>query len=232
MKNKKFDFIIKSSRVIKNRFSLDLILNFHYFNGYNDDDTPQDTSEHGIKNFYITFNVYDNTTGLICHSFDDIFKQFKLYQHASKTRMYQFMYKFMIEYGEFLSGHYKINNFFDIKYYDGVHAALFNGGFFPSGGIKNVSDIELNEAGEDFFQKSTFNMISKSTLISTKFNIKWLSSSSLNKLLEGLINNSYYQKIYYFNNKKQHKICNSYIRINIVDICNECIKRELNGNVK
>ena len=228
MKNKKFDFIIKSSRAIKNRFSLDLILNFHYFTGY-DSDTTQDTSDLGIKNCYITFNVYDNTTGLICNTYDDIFKQFKLYQHASKTRMYQYMERFMIEYGEFLSGHYKINTFFDIKYYNEVNDALNNGGFFPSGGIKNVSDIELNEIGDILFNNSTFNIISKSTITSTKFNIKWLASSSLNKLLEGLINNSYYHKIYYFNNKKQHKICNSYIRINLVDICNECKSLNENG---
>ena len=240
MKNKKFDFIIKSSRAIKNRFSLTLFLYFHHpehsCTVYNIPPNPPPT----IKFFSIKMNINDITTGLVCDSNDELFKQFKLYINTSKHKMYQCLDKLMIACGVFLSsesehsGHNKINNYFNINNNTKSTTTRFwgKGNFcvLSSGGILSRDHIELNEAGENFFQAYTFYTYMKS--VCDAYNINWLSESTLNKLLEKIPNNSYYYKIYYFNNKKQKKICNSYFRFNMVDVCNECIKRELNRNTK
>ena len=240
MKNKKFDFIIKSSRILKNRFKLDLFLSFFYHRdeyGYLDDEMSNSKQ---LKHILVRFNINDITTGLVCDSNDELFKQFKLYINTSKHKMYQCLDKLMIACGVFLSsesehsGHNKINNYFNINNNTKSTTTRFwgKGNFcvLSSGGILSRDHIELNEAGENFFQAYTFYTYMKS--VCDAYNINWLSESTLNKLLEKIPNNSYYYKIYYFNNKKQKKICNSYFRFNMVDVCNECIKRELNRNTK
>lgn len=224
MKNKKFDFIIKSSRILKNRFKLDLFLSFFYHRdeyGYLDDEMSNSKQ---LKHILVRFNINDITTGLVCDPADFTFKQFKFIVNTPKIKIFNYVKKRIIdEYLLFLVSHIihdKFKNFFKctdplIIYSD----TQFNVDELLSSAITDENEIKLNVLGMKYYS-----LDGRTDKLS--FNINWLSVATINKLLENFTNKSYYIKFYYFNNKNQKRICHSYVRINMIDICKSILKQK------
>ena len=228
MKNKKFDFMIKSAVKFNHRVKFDLFLHFlvdikNKRSSYWNNDIP----ENGQEYFYVSFNVDDITTGLQIFPSDVLLKQYKLYQNTSKMRMYLYKHNLLIIYDVFFSGNSKFNNLFKTFRSNG-----YNTRFSIHGeryyGLSLYDDILNNQlAPSSQCNNSPTNTVTFTFNYNTKsiLKIDWLEYSALNKILSVVKNKSYYFKVYYFNNKKQKKICNSYFRLNIVEVCKKCLSR-------